>query len=90
MGEPILKNYDMVFNYEDNSIGFNENYNLKEGDWTMTIILMIIFIVIGTIGIYLVKNRKKIFGKMKNKDIEKFDKGEMLNSGEQMAEIFES
>ena len=56
----------------------------------MTIILMIIFIVIGTIGIYLVKNRKKIFGKMKNKDIEKFDKGEMLNSGEQMAEIFES
>ena len=90
LGEPILKNYDMVFNYEDNSIGFNENYNLKEGDWTMTIILMIIFIVIGTIGIYLVKNRKKIFGKMKNKDIEKFDKGEMLNSGEQMAEIFES
>ena len=90
LGEPILKNYDMVFNYEDNSIGFNENYNLKEGDWTMTIILMIIFIVIGIIGIYLVKNRKKIFGKMKNKDIEKFDKGEMLNSGEQMAEIFES
>ena len=90
LGEPILKNYDMVFNYEDNSIGFNENYNLKEGDWTMTIILMIIFIVIGTIGIYLVKNRKKIFGKMKNKDIEKFDKGEVLNSGEQMAEIFES
>ena len=90
LGEPILKNYDMVFNYEDNSIGFNENYNLKEGDWTMTIILMIIFIVIGTIGIYLVKNRKKIFGKIKNKDIEKFDKGEMLNSGEQMAEIFES
>ena len=56
-----MKNYDMVFNYEDNTVGFNENINLKEGDWTMTIILMIIFIVLGTIGIYLVKNRKKIF-----------------------------
>ena len=33
---------------------------------------------------------KKIFNKIKNKDIEKFDKGEMLNSGEQMADMFES
>ena len=64
--------------------------NLKEGDWGVTIILMIIFIVIGVIGIYVVKNRKKIFNKIKNKDIEKFDKGEMLNSGEQMADMFES
>ena len=38
---------------------------------------------------YLQK-RKKIFNKIKNKDIEKFDKGEMLNSGEQMADMFES
>ena len=90
LGEPILKNYDMVFNYEDNTVGFNENINLKEGDWTKTIILMIIFIVIGTLAIYLVKNRKKIFNRIKNKDIEKFDKGEMLNSGEQMGDIIES
>ena len=90
LGEPVMKNYDMVFNYEDNTVGFNENYNLKEGDWTMTIILMIIFIVLGTIGIYLVKNRRKIFSKIKNKEVDKFDKGEMLNSGEQMADIFES
>ena len=90
IGEPVLKNYNMVFNYEDNTVGFNENLNLKEGDWGVTIILMIIFIVIGVIGIYVVKNRKKIFNKIKNKDIEKFDKGEMLNSGEQMADMFES
>ena len=90
LGEPILKNYNMVFNYEDNTVGFTENENLREGDWTITIILMIIFIVIGTITIYLVKNRKKLFNRIKNKDIEKFDKGEMLNSGEQMGEIFES
>ena len=90
LGEPVLKNYNMVFSYEDNSVGFTENENLVEGDWTMTIILGVIFIVIGTIGIYLIRNRKKIFAKIKSKDIEKFNKGEMLNSGEQMGEIFES
>lgn len=90
LGEPVLKNYNMIFSYEDNSVGFTENENLIEGDWTMTIILGIIFIIIGVIAVYLVKNRKKLFAKIKNKDIEKFDKGEMLNSGEQMGEIFES
>ena len=29
LGEPILKNYNMVFNYEDNTVGFTENINLK-------------------------------------------------------------
>ena len=90
LGEPILKNYNMVFSYEDNTVGFSENDNLKEGDWSTTIILMIVFIVIGVITVYFIKNRKKLFDKIKNKDIEKFNKGEMLNSGEQMGEIFES
>ena len=90
LGEPILKNYNMVFNYEDNTVGFTENLNLKEGDWSVTIIFMIIFIALGTISVYLIRNRKKIFNKIKNKDIEKFNKEEMLNSGEQMGEIFES
>ena len=90
LGEPVMKNYNMVFNYEDNTVGIVENENLREGDWTMTIILMIIFIAIGTITIYIVRNRKKLFNKMKSKDIEKFDKGEIMNSGEQMGEIFES
>ena len=90
LGEPVLKNYNMVFNYEDNTVGFTENENLKEGDWSLTIIFMIIFIAIGIITIYLVKNRKKLFDKIKKKDIEKFKKEEMLNSGEQMGEIFES
>ena len=90
LGEPVLKNYNMVFSYEDNTVGFSENDNLKEGDWSTTIILMIVFIVIGVITVYFVKNRKKLFDKIKNKDIEKFNKGEMLNSGEQMGEIFES
>jgi len=90
LGEPILKNYNMVFNYEDNTVGFTENINLKEGDWSLTIIFMIIFIAVGITAVYLIRNRKKIFSKIKNRDIEKFNKEEMLNSGEQLGEIYES
>ena len=90
LGEPILKNYNMVFNYEDNSVGFSVNENLLEGDWTMTIILGIVFIVIGSLALYLISNRKKIFARVRSKDIEKFTNGEMLNSGSQLGEIMES
>ena len=38
-GEPILKNYDMVFNYEDNTVGFKVNNNFLGGNWTSVIIL---------------------------------------------------
>ena len=90
LGEPILKNYNMVFNYEDNTVGFSVNENIREGDWTITIILGIIFIVIGSLAIYLISNRKKLFARIRSKDIEKFTKGEMLNPGSQMGEIMES
>ena len=90
LGEPILKNYNMVFNYEDNTVGFVENQNIREGDWTMTIILGIIFIFIGSLSIYLICNRKKLFSRVRSKDIEKFTKGEMLNPGSQIGEIIES
>ena len=90
LGEPILKNYNMVFNYEDNTVGFAPNENLSEGSWTMTIILGIVFIVIGAMTVYIISNRKKIFSRVRNKDIEKFSKGEMLNPGSQMGEIIES
>ena len=90
LGESILKNYNMVFNYEDNTVGFVENENIREGDWTMTLILGIIFLAIGSIAIYLISNRKKIFSRLRSKDIEKFSKGEMLNSGSPMGEIIES
>ena len=90
LGEPILKNYDMVFSYEDNSVGFSVNQNISEGDWTITIILGIIFFIIGGLAFYLISNRKKIFNKIRSKDIEKFTKGEMLNPASQMGEIMES
>ena len=90
LGEPILKNYNMVFNYEDNTVGFTVNQNINEGNWTLTIILGIIFIVIGCLAFYLISNRKKLFARIRSKDIEKFAKGEMLNPGSQMGEIMES
>ena len=90
LGEPILKNYNMAFNYEDNTVGFAINQNMLEGDWTATIILGIIFVVIGGLAFYLISNRKKIFARVRSKDIEKFTKGEMLNPGSQMGEIMES
>jgi hypothetical protein len=90
LGEPILKNYNMVFNYEDNTVGFSPNENLLEGSWTMTIILGIVFVVIGVMAIYIICNRKRIFARVRSKDIEKFSKGEMLNPGSQMGVIIES
>ena len=54
------------------------------------IFLGIIFIVIGSLAIYLISNRKKLFARIRSKDIEKFTKGEMLNPGSQMGEIMES
>ena len=90
LGEPILKNYNMVFNYEDNTVGFSVNENLRDGDWTMTIILGIVLIIIGSLAIYLISNRKKLFARIRSRDIEKFTKGEMLNPGSQMGEIIES
>ena len=90
LGEPILKNYDMVFNYEDNTVGFSVNENIKDDEWIITVILGIVFIVIGGLAIYLISNRKKLFSRIRSKDIEKFTKGEMLNPGSQMGEIIES
>ena len=80
----------MVFNYEDNTVGFSPNENLLEGSWTMTIILGIVFVVIGVMAIYIICNRKRIFARVTSKDIEKFSKGEMLNPGSQMGVIIES
>ena len=90
LGEPILKNYDMVFNYEDNTVGFSVNENIKDDEWIITVILGIVFIIIGGLAIYLISNRKKLFSRIRSKDIEKFTKGEMLNPGSQMGEIIES
>ena len=77
-GEPILKNYDMVFNYEDNTVGFVVNMNYLGGDWMKVAILGIIFICVIIAGIYIFSNRKTIFKKrIKEEDIKKIQAKEL-------------
>ena len=87
-GEPILKNYDMVFNYEDNTVGFKINSNYLGGDWTSVVLLGIVFVCFVIIAIYIIKNRKKIFKKtFKEEDIQKLQEGNELKIGLQMKEL---
>ena len=87
-GEPILKNYDMVFNYEDNTVGFKVNNNFLGGDWTNVIILFIVLICLIAGAVYIIKNRKTIFRKNFNEeDIKKFNNGNELKEGLQMKEL---
>ena len=81
-GEPILKNYDMVFNYEDNTVGFKVNNNYLGGDWTNVIILSIILIFFSALAWYIIKNRKNLFKKsIKEEDIQKLTKANELQEG---------
>ena len=87
-GEPILKNYDMVFNYEDNTVGFKINNNYLGGDWTSVILLGIVFVCFVAVSIYIIKNRKTIFRKKFNEKIIKEIQGENnLKEGLQMKDL---
>ena len=88
IGEPILKNYDMVFNYEDNTVGFKVNNNFVGDDWTSVIILFIVFIVFIAAAVYIFKNRKTIFRKKFNEeDIKKLNNENELKEGLQMKDL---
>ena len=87
-GEPILKNYDMVFNYEDNTVGFKVNNNFVGGDWTSVIILFIVLIGFIAAAVYIIKNRKTLFRKKFNEeDIKKLNNGNELKEGLQMKDL---
>ena len=87
-GEPILKNYDMVFNYEDNTVGFKVNNNFVGGDWTSVIILFIVLIGFVAAAVYIIKNRKTLFRKKFNEeDIKKLNNGNELKEGLQMKDL---
>ena len=87
-GEPILKNYDMVFNYEDNTVGFKVNNNFVGGDWTSVIILFIVLIGFVAAAVYIIKNRKTLFRKKFNEeDIQKLNNGNELKEGLQMKDL---
>ena len=75
LGQIVLKNYDMVFSYEDNTVGFRKNANYSGGDWVSIAILFLVLValIIGTIFLY--KNRKKFMSKkITDSDIENFGK----------------
>lgn len=81
-GEPILKNYDMVFNYEDNTVGLKVNENYMGGDWTNVIILAVILIFFSCVAWYIIRNRKNLFKKtFKEEDIEKLKNASELQEG---------
>ena len=81
-GEPILKNYDMVFNYEDNTVGLKVNENYLGGDWTNVIILAVILVFFSCVAWYIIKNRKNLFKKsFKEDDIKKLQNASELQEG---------
>ena len=87
-GEPILKNYDMVFNYEDNTVGFKINNNYLGGNWTSVVVLGIVFICFVIFAIYIIKNRKTIFKKdFKEEDIKKIQNGNEMKEALQMKDL---
>ena len=87
-GEPILKNYDMVFNYEDNTVGFKINNNFFGGDWTSVIILGIVFACFIVVAVYIIKNRKIIFKKRFNEDtLKKMQDENNFKEGLQMKDL---
>ena len=91
LGEPILKNYNMVFDYEDKSVGFQENVNLIGESWFMTIVLTCLLFSICCFGIWIYKNRRRLFIKdIKDEDIDKIKRNEAFNEGKEMDSNYES
>ena len=87
-GEPILKNYDMVFNYEDNTVGFKINNNFLGGDWTSVILLGIVLICFIIVAVYIIKNRKAIFKrKFNEEDMKKINSGNEIKESLQMKDL---
>ena len=91
LGEPILKNYNMVFDYDDKSVGFRENVNLTGESWFMTVILSCILFSVCCFGVWIYKNRKRLFIKdVKEEDIDKIKSNEAFDEGKEMDSNYES
>ena len=89
LGEPVLKNYDLIFDYEGKTVGFQENINYYGESWLPVIILFILFVGIFSFGVWLYINRKKIFmKKIDNEQIEKLN-SDVFDEGKQLGDIQE-
>ena len=90
LGEPILKNYNMVFDYDDKSVGFRENVNLTGESWFMIFVLISILISVCSIGIWIYSNRRRLFMKnIKEEDFEKLKGNEAFDEGKEMDSNYE-
>ena len=85
LGEPVLKNYNMVFDYEDKSVGFRESVNLTGENWFITIVLICILLTVCSFGIWIYRNRKRLFMKnIKEEDLEKLKSNKSFDEGQEM------
>jgi hypothetical protein len=88
VGNPVLKNYNMIFNHDDGFVGFKENINYYGESWLSVIILSLLFVGISCAGVYVYINRKRIFTKeLSSVEIEKIKERESFDSGAQLNEI---
>ena len=88
--EPILKNYNMVFDYEDKSVGFRESVNLIREDYFTIIVLICILLTVCSFGILIHRNRHRLF--MQDFKVEILDhlkKTESFNEGKEMEKYSE-
>ena len=77
LGEPILKNYNMVFDYEDKSVGFRESVNLIREDYFTIIVLICILLFVCIFGILIYMNRHRLFMQdFKDEDLDPLKKTE--------------
>lgn len=66
IGEPVLKNYNMVFDYDNNIVGIVSNINYEGDSWVFVILLSLILTIIIIIVLWLIWNRKKLLSKRRD------------------------
>lgn len=88
LGEPVLKNYDMIFDGEESFVGFKENVNFYGESMVTVIILAIVLVGVIAFGVWVYINRKKLFAKsLSQAEIEKLNSKEAFDEGNQLGEI---
>lgn len=88
LGEPVLKNYDMIFDAEESYVGYKENVNFYGESMVTVIILALLLVGVIAFGVWVYFNRKKLFTKsLSQGEIEKLSSKEAFDEGNQLGEI---
>lgn len=85
IGEPVLKNYNMLFDYENDIVGIVPNVNFERESWVSVIILSLILTALIVFGVWFYINRKKLLAKKLNS--ENITMGAAFSSGEVLSEV---